>query len=86
MDSIIVTITDSRKSFMCDIEVQNNIPVEVLVCDIAEALSGYIQGFSIDGSRMFLFCSKLNRNLVPGETLEGASVWNGDFLIIHGGQ
>jgi hypothetical protein len=85
MDSIIVTITDFRKSFMCDIEVQNNITIDVLACDIAEALNGYIPNSTINGNAIRLFCSRLNRLLVPNETLETAGVWNGDFLIIQGG-
>lgn len=86
MDSMIVTITDLHKTFMYDVEVPNNVILEALTCDIAEALNGYNAGLTLDGNRITLFCSRLNRTINPNETLEGAGVWNGDFLIIQGGR
>lgn len=86
MDSIIVTITNARKTFMYDIEVPNNVPAERLVIDIAEALNGYNPDLMINGSGIRLYSGRLNRGVGFNETLEEAGVWNGDFLIILEGN
>lgn len=86
MDNVIVTITNSQKSFLYDIEAPNNVPVEKLIFDIADVLNNYVPELSLNVTGKQLFCSRLNRIIGPKETFEKAGVWNGDYLVIVGGN
>lgn len=82
MESIIVTVTDLKKSFLYDLELPVDIPQKKLTEDIVEALNGYDPALGLSADGAGLYCNRTGKRLGPDETLESAGVWNGDYVTI----
>ncbi|MBE6572789.1 MAG: hypothetical protein E7652_00170 [Ruminococcaceae bacterium] len=82
MKSIIVTLTDERRSFSYDLELRCDRKIEKLKLDIAEVLCGCNPDLYIETSKMALFVPRKQRLIGDKETLEEAGVWNGDYIHI----
>ena len=82
MDSIIITVTNIKKSFLYDLEVPVNLTIDKLKDDIVETLNGYNPDLFLRTATTDLFCNRIGRKIKPEETLEMAGVWNGDYITI----
>lgn len=82
MNHLIVTVCDSFSGRRFDLEVPKDVESEKLLDDILEALRGYAPELQWRISEVTLWDRRLGRILKPGETLESAGVWNGDYLYI----
>lgn len=83
METIIVTVTNYKKSFFYDIEIPRAISVQKLKEDLSEALNSYHPELYLKtATAIDLFCNRLNRVLRTDETIESAGVWNGDYITI----
>ena len=82
MDNIIVTATNTSKSFLYDLELPTTVTVGKLKNDIVEALNGYNPDLLLNAVSTVLFCNRIGRRLRNDETLESAGVWNGDYITL----
>lgn len=82
MESIIVTITDQKKSFAYDVEIPTGKPMGSLRKDIADTLNGYESGLNLNGDSIYFICGRTQKRIKKAQTVEDAGVWNGDYLII----
>lgn len=82
MENIIVTVTNTSKSFLYDLELPANVTVDKLKDDIVEALNGYNPDLHLKTASTVLFCNRIGRRLNNGETVESAGVWNGDYITL----
>ncbi len=84
MGNIIVTVTDSARRFLYDIEVPVDVPVEHLREDIAQTINGYRPDLFMSAFTQ-LFSNRLKRLLNDSETLASAGVLNGDYITLREG-
>lgn len=84
MKKIIVTITNTTKTFFYDIEVPTDVPVQLLKKDILDTLEGYDSKLFFSDIFVGLFLNRLNKQLYPNETLADAGVWTGDYITLLG--
>lgn len=82
MKNLIVTVGDSFSGRKFDLEVPADVESEKLLDDILETLRGYAPELQWRISEVTLWAQRLGRVLKPGETLEQAGVWNGDYLYL----
>ena len=85
MSSIIVTITDEKKSFYYDLDVPSDLVAEKLVQDIVETLNGLNPILMLSHFGTSLVCSRTQKRVHPNETLSDAHIRNGDYIILSGG-
>lgn len=82
MDSIIITIIDSKYKTMVDIEVPANQEMSTLKRDIVDALNGFNPQISLVDSSVELVCNRTKHRLEPDETMSSSGVWNGDYITV----
>lgn len=85
METIIITVTDERRTFFCDLEVPVELEFGRLKEDMVQTLNAYKPELYLKASRVQLFCNRTEHLLAADETLEKAGVWNGDFITIMEG-
>lgn len=83
-DFVIVTVSDTKKSFDYDMELPTGEESQSLAGDIAQVLKAYDPTRVKLSPPYQLFCKRLGRELADGETLAEAGVWSGDRLVING--
>lgn len=82
MNHLIVTVCDNFSGRQFDLEVPKDVESEKLLDDILETLRGYAPELQWRIAEVSLWDRRLGRLLKPGETLENAGVWNGDYLYL----
>lgn len=82
METIIVTVTDNKNSFFQDVEVPVDQPVKKLKADLIETLNNYLSTINIPLRGTALLNNRSRKILKESETLQDASVWNGDYITI----
>lgn len=82
MKNIIVTVTNVSKSYLYDLEVPTELPVEKLKSDIVATLNGYRPDLSLREESAALYCNRIGRRLASEETCESAGIWNGDYITL----
>ena len=81
MSFIIVTVTDPKNTFRYDFEVPQDLPAEKLLSDLTETINGLDPLLLLRQAGASLICRRLNKTVLPYQTLEEACVRNGDYLI-----
>ena len=81
MSTIIITVSDEKKTFSYDLEVPTMQKMETLGSDILDVLES-CQG-RLNRNYVQFFAPRLKRIINPYETLGQAGVYNGDYLIIR---
>ena len=79
---IIVTLTNQRRDFSYDLEVPTDEPLEKLYADILETLSTQNPQFLAYAAQTRVYCLRIQRYMLPGETLDSCGVLNGDYLLL----
>lgn len=82
MKTIIVTLTNEKKSFKYDVELRCDRTVDKLKLDITEVVCGCNPDIYLDASRVSLYSPRLKRALADSESPETAGLWNGDYINI----
>lgn len=80
MKDIIITITDMKKRAFYDVEVPTDMEFGKLREDIVNSLNGYDPELMLNPARTEFLCYRTGRQVMAGETLATAGVWNGDYL------
>lgn len=62
-------------------DVPNDIPVRKVTADIIECL-GSVLKVPLDVSEFCIVSNRMDKILMPDETLEEAGVWNGDYITL----
>ena len=82
MSKIIITLTNPRRDFSFDLEVPTDEPLEKLHSDIIEVLCTQNPEFMAYSTRVRLYIPRIQRYMLPGETLDDCGVLNGDYLLL----
>lgn len=82
MSSFIVTVTDKYGRFSYDMEIPDNIPCRKLIKDVAQTVMSNNNGMLIKTAEQTVYINKLNRYMMPDETLDSAGVWTGDIITV----
>ena len=80
---LIVSISDDKKEFSCDIEVPTDLPVSRLAADIREVLAAYAPEIGAKRLAGELYCTRLERSLQGTETFGTAGLRMGDTIVIR---
>lgn len=82
MGQLIITVGDKKTEQFFDTEIPDDLEVEELAYQLAEALNGMNPQLRWNTNRLVLYSPKLGRNLKSENTLQEEGIWNGDYLYI----
>ncbi len=78
---MILTITTNISLRSYDIEVPDGILVEKFTSDVVECLNS-MNGRHFVADSFAVVSNRMDKILMPDETLEEAGVWNGDYISL----
>ena len=81
LPDMLITITTNISPKSYDIEVPNDIQVMKFTLDIVECLNS-MNGRHFVAESFAVVSNRMDKILMPDETLEEAGVWNGDYITL----
>ena len=81
MKEIIVTVKDVRDSFIHDMEIPTDVPMNLVIKEMTDNLMMMHRSLTMFQGRFKVQCSRTGKYIVPGKTAEECGIWNGDYLV-----
>ena len=81
MKQIIVTVKDAHGSFMHDMEIPIDVPMNLVIKKMTDNLRIMHHSLPLFQRRFKVQCPRTGNFIVPGKTAEECGIWNGDYLI-----
>ena len=81
MKQIIVTVKDSRETFLHDMEIPTDVSMNLVIRKMTDNLLLMHRSIPLFQRSFKVICSRTNKAVSPGKTAEECGIWNGDYLI-----